>query len=845
MRFAEHSRLRRASCLLPLACVTVGSALAQQAVSGTVEATSVAAPAPEAIAYDTAGNLYIALRNDHAVRKVDALGLITTIAGTGVQGFAGDGGSATSALLDSPSGVAVDSSGKIYISDSRNHRVRVVSGGVITTVAGTGTAGFAGDGAVATLAQLNLPMALSLDAAGNLYIADANNHRIRKVSGGVISTVAGTGEQGFGGDGATAVLAQLDTPTGVAADLSSLGVFLIADTRNQRVRRVDKSGNISTVAGLGATTTQAATDLLNPRGVSTDAAGNVYFADSGNQQVRLLSSGTLSTVAGTAEQGFAGDLASATSAVLDTPRATATSSGGLLAFADTHNQRVRAVTGGLVSTVAGAPPPLTEGLFLSGPVSGTFGATNGRLTALFRSPVGAASGSLSLTSNGLPIATAAITGNTASFDLSALTGGLQTLAVSYPGDSSNAAVVSGVYLVNVSGAAQSITFPPLQSPVTYQPGANVQLTATSSSGLPITYSVTGPANVSGSKLTFSGSGTVVVTATQVGSANYTAASATQTVLVSASPLVLSAVNPNAVQLTAASTPLRVSGSGFTPTTVVQSNGVSLPSTFVSTTQLSAVLPPVLSTTQQSITVFDTASQLQSAALPLTVTTPAANATLSAPATVASRQQPGVSFQLQTAYPVPLQGLLTLSFMPTGGGAVDDPMIVFSNGQRTYPFTVPANTTTVPPIAFQTGTVSGTVSVSLKLSLASGADVTPATGNVVAVALPAEAPTGTGVTFVQDGPKLTVTLVGFSNTRGVSQATFNFVPVPGTSLAQTSLSLPVSGIFNDWFSSGASAALGSIFTYTQVFNLSDAGSKVQSVSVTLTNAVGNSVPVTTP
>ncbi|MGI4852780.1 MAG: hypothetical protein ACRYF4_01890 [Janthinobacterium lividum] len=837
--------MRRTICLLPVACFAAGPSLAQQPVSGVVEATSVAAPLPEGIAYDAAGNLYIALRNDHSVRKVDALGLITTIAGTGVQGFSGDGGAATSAMLDSPSGVAVDSSGRLYIADSRNHRVRMVAAGVITTVAGTGTAGFAGDGALATLAQINLPLALSLDAVGNLYVADANNHRIRKVVGGMISTVAGTGDQGFGGDGGAAISAQLDTPTGVAADPSSTGAFLIADTRNQRIRRVDVSGNISTVAGLGAASPQAAVALLNPRGVSTDAAGNVYFADSGNQQVRLLNSSAVTTVSGTAEQGFAGDLGSARTAVLDTPRATAPGPGGLLAFADTHNQRVRTIAAGLVSTVAGAPPPLTEGLLLSGPASVTFGSRNGSLTAVFRSPVAAASGSLALTSNGIPIATAAITGNTATFDLSSLSGGVQTLAISFPGDSSNAAVVSGVYVINVFGAAQSISFPPVQSPVTYQPGATVQLAATATSGLPITYGVTGPATVSGSTLTYSGPGTVVITATQMGSVNYTAASATQTVLVSASPLVLSGINPNSIQLTAASTPLRISGSGFTSTSVVQTNGAALPSTFVSSTLITATLPPVLSTAPQSITVSDPASQLQSVALPIAITTPTVSAALSAPSTVASRQQPGVNLQLQTAYPVPLQGLLTLSFAPTGGGSVDDPMIVFSNGQRTYPFTVPANTTTVPPIAFQTGTVSGTVTVSLKLSLASGADVTPATGNVVAVALPAEAPTGTGVSFVQDGAKLTVTLVGFSNTRAVSQATFNFTPAPGTSLAQTSLTLPVSSIFNDWFTSGASSALGSIFTYTQIFNLSDADSKVQAVSVTLTNAVGNSVAVTTP
>src|SRR5665213_1850590 len=144
--------------------------LAQTAPPNNVQATAASLAAPAQVAYDTAGNLYIADLNDNVIRKVDLAGIITTVAGTGEQGFSGDGGPATSAQLDSPAGVAVDTSGNIYIADTHNHRIRKVSGGTITTVAGNGTAGFSGDGGAATSAMLSNPTALAVDSSGNLYV---------------------------------------------------------------------------------------------------------------------------------------------------------------------------------------------------------------------------------------------------------------------------------------------------------------------------------------------------------------------------------------------------------------------------------------------------------------------------------------------------------------------------------------------------------------------------------------------------------------------------------------------------------------------------------------------------
>lgn len=230
--------------------VSAASAASRPRAAQTVEAADTSLSTPSGVAYDSSGNLYIADTGDHCIREVTPLGVITTVAGSGVQGFGGDGGPATSALLDSPAGVAVDASGNLYIADSHNHRIRRVASGTITTIAGTGTAGFSGDGGPATAATMNLPTALAVDTAGNVYVSDTNNHRIRRISGATITTVAGNGNQLYSGDGALATQAGLDSPNGVAVDAA--GNLYIADTHNERVRMVAAaSGVISTIAGSG------------------------------------------------------------------------------------------------------------------------------------------------------------------------------------------------------------------------------------------------------------------------------------------------------------------------------------------------------------------------------------------------------------------------------------------------------------------------------------------------------------------------------------------------------------------------------------------------------------------
>ena len=325
---------------------------------------------PSGVAVDGAGNLFIADRYNHRIRKVDSAGVITTVAGTGEFGFSGDGGPAIQAALNGPSGVAVDGAGNLFIADSDNHRIRKVdSAGVITTVAGTGESGFGGDGGPAVEAELYGPSGVAVDGAGNLFIADSDNHRIRKVdSAGVITTVAGTGESGFGGDGDPAIQAALDEPSGVAVD--GAGNLFIADNDNHRIRKVDSAGVITTVAGTGETgfsgdggpAIQAA--LEEPSGVAVDGAGNLFIADYNNHCIRKVdATGTITTIAGSCETGFlgggfSGDGGPAASARLRYPRGVAVDGAGNLFIADRYNHEIRKVdAAGTITTVAGTGEP--------------------------------------------------------------------------------------------------------------------------------------------------------------------------------------------------------------------------------------------------------------------------------------------------------------------------------------------------------------------------------------------------------------------------------------------------------------------------------------------------------
>jgi DNA-binding beta-propeller fold protein YncE len=314
-------------------------------------ASSAKVNGPNGLATDRAGHLYIADVGNHVVRKVTPTGMITTFAGTGAPGFDGDNQPAGKAQLATPAGVAVDLSGRyLYIADNGNHRIRRIDLLTLTiiTVAGTGQPGFGGDGGAATQAQLAYPSAVALDLAGNLYIADTGNYRIRRVdSSGIIRTFAGTGLRAFCGDGGPALLACFVNPVALAA--GPTGEVFIADSSDHRVRRVDPNGMITTVAGnghFGAPTPGPATQtrIKWPQGLATDSVGNLFISDFATHLVmRVDRSAMLTFVAGTGTAGFNGDGGPATRAMLNGPSGIVIDSAGTMFISDSQNCRVRRV----------------------------------------------------------------------------------------------------------------------------------------------------------------------------------------------------------------------------------------------------------------------------------------------------------------------------------------------------------------------------------------------------------------------------------------------------------------------------------------------------------------------
>lgn len=402
---AEFYRIRKIS---PAGIITTYAGTGGYASSGDGGPATLAQLDPIALALDTAGDLFVVDGSGTRVRKIAPNGIITTFAGNGARAYSGDGGLATSASFEGPEGVAVDSTGNVYISDTEANVIRKVnSSGIISTFAGTGTPGDSGDGGQALAATLDQPTALAIDAADDLYIEvdfeSPGNTGIRKIlpngtiqslpipiwnlpgfavdgseniygnagllSGryqvaafspaGVATVLAGNGSGPFSGDGGPAVQAQLNAPAGIAFDAA--GNLYFADTENNRIRRISVSGVITTVAGVGSRgfsgdggpATSAM--LADPFGITIDTSGNLYIADAGNDRIRMISpAGTITTIAGIGVQGYSGDGASATLAELAYPVGIAIDGAGDLYIADTGNCRVRMIApSGIVTTAAG------------------------------------------------------------------------------------------------------------------------------------------------------------------------------------------------------------------------------------------------------------------------------------------------------------------------------------------------------------------------------------------------------------------------------------------------------------------------------------------------------------
>jgi len=344
-------------------------------------ATSAALFGPLGVAVDNSGNIYIEDVYNHRIRKVNASGEIVTYAGTGAGGYSGDGAIATSAAI-TPNGVAVDKYGNVYVSDAVACVVRKIStDGIITTVAGTGVAGYTGDGAAAASARLSSPCGIAVDTAGNLFIADAANNVIREVSGGIINTIAGLGSPGYLGDGSLATNAELDSPFAVAVD--NYHNIYISDFKNNLVRKIDTTGTINRYAGtfnaygytgdLGAATSAT---LNGIRGLAVDANRNLFIADANNNVIRKVDTfGIITTAAGNGYAGFGGDLGTVNGANLSSPYGVAVDAAGSLYIADGNNERIRktySATLGVKTTVttnngiAVYPNPFYDNIIVSG-----------------------------------------------------------------------------------------------------------------------------------------------------------------------------------------------------------------------------------------------------------------------------------------------------------------------------------------------------------------------------------------------------------------------------------------------------------------------------------------------
>jgi uncharacterized protein (TIGR03437 family) len=353
---------------------------------------------PSAVEFDTSGNLFIADTGTERVRIVLATGLIQTLAGDGLAGYNTDGVAATAAELNTPMGLAFDPSGNLLLSDTNNQRVREISAGVISTFAGTGVAGTGQEGLTPVEMPLRGPRGVCTGRDGSVYIVDTDNHRVLVAPpAGVVTTFAGNGSPGDAGDGESARTAQLNLPSACALDGS--GDMFIADTANHRIREVTPAGVIETVAGSGTAGysgdggAASAAALYAPSGVAVDGNGNLFIADTGNHAIRLVTpDGAIHTIAGQGTAGFSGDGGEGLAAFLNSPSGMLLDGAGDLYFADTGNNRVRRLVPE-TDTVTVGPAPVSAALALVNAASQSQGAVApGEIVTIYGAAIGPTSG---------------------------------------------------------------------------------------------------------------------------------------------------------------------------------------------------------------------------------------------------------------------------------------------------------------------------------------------------------------------------------------------------------------------------------------------------------------------
>ncbi len=405
---------------------------------------------PSAIAYDPAGNLYIADSGRHQVFEATLGGTLLVFAGSGTQGFAGDGGLAKAAQLNGPQGIAVGVDGTVYIADTGNARIRAVAGGNIRTLAGTGQQSYGGDGGAPASASFRMPATLALDGKGGLLVCDPADHRIRRVglqAGGLVSTVAGTGVQGYSGDGGAATAAKLDSPEGIA--VASDGRVFLSDTHNQRIRIVSIAGTISTFAGNGTRGSggdggpPGSAQFTDPRGLALAEDGTLWIGDAGDRRVRQVSpGGVMTTLAGSGIEGSGADGDALAATLFRTPRALAASSFNQPVVADTLNGTVRVLTAmnSLFEPAALMAGRAASSVGASLPSTQVYGALSASITV--GGPVGTPQGTVAITEAGSTLTSAALHNGNATLGGWIASAGSHTLLATYDGDGLNAAASS-------------------------------------------------------------------------------------------------------------------------------------------------------------------------------------------------------------------------------------------------------------------------------------------------------------------------------------------------------------------------------------------------------------------
>ncbi len=790
---------------------------------------------PAGIAVSGDGTVYIADQTNNVIRSFNT---ISSAQGT-----------VTTSALATPTGVAIDGTGALYISDTGHGRIiKVDNQGAETTVA-TG---------------LTSPGGLTLDAAGDLFYADPS-------SGGEITEIPVSGGaavpigQNLGALADIAVAPSgriyFATTKSVSSILNgtvySNGYFNLSGNAVNYGIALDRFQDVittNTSGGIIAVTSRTGSSFTFGTPVGTTNTCCDSIENTGNSPL---------TVAGVVNNGanyalhtgggecVAGQMLQPTqtcNVVVDfSPTAFQNYSDTVVVTSNSLNVSGSTNTSSLLetgqqiptsTTVAVSPNPGRVGQ----PI--TFTATLA-FTSTYATPP---SGMMSfLNGDGSTLATVPVTGVTTQYTTSTLGSGTYIVTASYSGDAAFLTSVSGAQSYSVTALTlQTITFPAIPNHSTGD--APFNLAATASSGLPVSYTVTsGPARVSGSTATLTGSaGVVTIQATQTGNATYAAATpVSQSFNVTVAGVTLSGVSPATGALGGSATTVTLTGSNFNTGDLVQLNGSTISSTYVSTTTLTAVIPASFFAQAGTglITVFDPSTRTASGSATFTVAnTP--QIVFTGPTTSTSGAQPTLTFQLVNPYPVALAGTLNLAFTPLPSAGINDPAVQFSTGGRSLPFNIPANSTATPTVQLQTGTVAGTATIALVVT-ANGVNVTPANVAPVVITIPAAAPTITSTQVTRNGNTLTVAVVGFSNTRETTQAVFHFHAIAGATIDNPDITLTVTPNFAAWYTTPQSNGYGSAFTYTQVFTLDQDAAIVQDVTVTLGNTVGVSAVATTP